>query len=194
MKFQQVNFRTQFKSKQNVSRRGVFNKLRRNCLRRRQLFSSSGAYCLIEHIILAQFPNPISSVRTTALNSCISYLVGRYTHWHLYTVRTESKNMYGHLIISSFRRVAPQENSVGFHIRRWHGNRKHGQKKTARPGCLWASTSLGFLHVPTKAESQTLRSVSANHGPSYSRHSCSSQHNAKAMPMIIVNSETRENK
>ena len=39
-----------------------------------------------------------------------------------------------------------------------------------------------------------MRSVSANRGPSYSRHSCSSQHNAKAIPMIIANSKTRESK
>ena len=39
-----------------------------------------------------------------------------------------------------------------------------------------------------------MRSVSATHRPSYSRHSCSSQHNAKAIPMIIANSKTRESK
>ena len=59
--------------------------------------------------------------------------------------------------------------------------------------------SLHLLGLPSctykgRTESRTLRSVSSNYCPSYSRHSCSSQHNAKAIPMIIVNSKTRENK
>ena len=47
----------------NLSRPGVFNKLRRNCSRRQQLWSSSGAYCLTEDIIIVQISKPISSAK-----------------------------------------------------------------------------------------------------------------------------------
>ena len=47
----------------NHSRPGVFNKLRRNCSRRQQLWSSSGAYCLTEDIIIVQISKPISSAK-----------------------------------------------------------------------------------------------------------------------------------
>ena len=160
MNFQKNEFCTQFNTNQNVSRRGVFNTHRRNCSRRRQLCSSSGAYYrLIEHIILAQSPNPISSEKYVPQHSIPVYPTRSGVLCTGICILPESKNIYGHLIISTFRWVVPEANSVRSHIRRLHGNRKHGQNKTARPGCLWASTSLGFLHAPTKATLRIRRCV-----------------------------------
>ena len=179
MNFQKNEFCTQFNTNQNVSRRGVFNTHRRNCSRRRQLCSSSGAYYrLIEHIILAQSPNPISSEKYVPQHSIPVYPTRSGVLCTGICILPESKNIYGHLIISTFRWVVPEANSVRSHIRRLHGNRKHGQNKTARPGRLWQHV-LGLPSSTYKGytESQTLRSVSATLRPSYSRRPCSCQHN-----------------
>ena len=139
--------------------RCCFKKLGRNCSRRRQLCTSFDAHCPVGHFIRAQFPNPISSVQYVPQDSIPVYPTRSGVLCTGICIRTERKNMYGHFSIFTFRWVVPQANSVGSHFRRLHGNIRHGQNKTDRPRCLWASTSLRFLHAPAKAKRRVRRFV-----------------------------------